>query len=92
MKNTDIKVEKMRITLKFFSSLMEYLPDMAEGNAIELTVGDNQTPNQLLDRYKVPREEAQMMMRNGVFLPPEARNQPLCDGDVLSIWPTIQGG
>ena len=71
---------------------MEYLPDTADGNAIELTVSDTQTPNQLLERYKVPREEAQMMMRNGVFLPVEARSQPLKEGDVLSIWPTIQGG
>ncbi len=71
---------------------MEYLPDTADGNAIELTVSDTQTPNQLLERYKVPREEAQMMMCNGVFLPVEARSQPLREGDVLSIWPTIQGG
>ncbi len=71
---------------------MEYLPETADGNSIELTVSDTQTPNQLLERYKVPREEAQMMMCNGVFLPVEARGQPLREGDVLSIWPTIQGG
>ncbi len=82
----------MKITIKFFSSLMDYLPDTAEGNALELTVSDNQTPNQLLDRYKVPHQEAQMMMCNGAFLPVEDRDRPLCDGDVLSIWPTIQGG
>lgn len=82
----------MKITIKFFSSLMDYLPDTAEGNALELTVSDTQTPNQLLDRYKVPHEEAQMMMHNGVFLPVENRNQPLQEGDVLSVWPTIQGG
>lgn len=82
----------MNITIKFFSNLMEYLPETADGNSIELTVSDTQTPNQLLERYKVPREEAQMMMCNGVFLPVEARGQPLREGDVLSIWPTIQGG
>ena len=82
----------MKITIKFFSSLMEYLPDTVDGNSIELTVSDAQTPNQLLARYQVPREEAQMMMRNGVFLPVEARGQPLKEGDVLSVWPTIQGG
>lgn len=82
----------MKITIKLFSNLMEYLPTTAKGNSIELTVSDIQTPNQLLERYKVPREEAQMMMCNGVFLPVEERGKPLREGDVLSIWPTIQGG
>ena len=82
----------MKIKVKFFSNLMDYLPDSAEGNTLALTVSDKQTPNQLLDRYKVPYEEAQMMMCNGVFLPVEERDSPLHEGDVLSIWPTIQGG
>ncbi len=82
----------MRITIKMFSSLMEYLPDGMNGNTLVLTVDDGQTPNQILERYKVPREEAQMMMLNGVFLAQEKRDQPLEEGDTLSIWPTIQGG
>lgn len=90
--NIKKEYKAVNITIKFFSSLMEYLPDTVDGNAIELTVSDTQTPNQLLDRYKVPREEAQMMMRNGVFMPIEERGNALQEGDVLSIWPTIQGG
>ena len=82
----------MKVTLKMFSSLMEYLPDGLDDNTLELTVDDKQTPYQILDRYKVPRNEVQMMMLNGVFLPEENRDQPLADGDSLSIWPTIQGG
>ena len=82
----------MKITVKFFSSLMNYLPDNIDGNTLELTVGEQQTPAQILDRYKIPHDEAQMMMRNGVFLPAENRDQPLQEGDILSIWPTIQGG
>ena len=82
----------MKVTLKMFSSLMEYLPDDLDDNTLELTVDDKQTPYQILDRYKVPRNEVQMMMLNGVFLPEENRDQPLADGDSLSIWPTIQGG
>jgi sulfur carrier protein ThiS len=82
----------MKITVKLFSSLMDYLPDNIDGNTLKLTVSDGQTPVQILDRYKIPHEEAQMMMCNGVFLPAEKRDQPLQEGDSLSIWPTIQGG
>ena len=71
---------------------MDYLPDSIDGNTLELTVSDEQTPVQILDRYKIPHDEAQMMMCNGVFLPAENRDQPLHEGDTLSIWPTIQGG
>ncbi len=71
---------------------MDYLPDTIDGNTLELTVSDKQTPVQILDRYKIPHEEAQMMMCNGVFLPAENRDKPLQEGDTLSIWPTIQGG
>ncbi len=82
----------MNITVKLFSSLMEYLPGDVDGNTLELSFNDDQTPHQIVDRYKVPREEVQMMMLNGVFLPEEQRDETLKDGDTLSVWPTIQGG
>lgn len=82
----------MTVTVKFFSSLMEYLPETVDGNSVEIPGAQGITPNQILDRYKVPYDEAQMMMRNGEFLPNENRDNPLQDGDKLGIWPTIQGG
>ena len=71
---------------------MDYLPADADGNSMELTAGDNTTPHQLMERYKIPLAEVQTMMRNGIFLPPEDRDKPLEHGDTLSIWPSIQGG
>ena len=82
----------MNITIKFFSSLMDYLPDNADGNSIDLSLQEAMSPHQILDRYSVPREEAQMIMLNGVFLPVEDREKSLQDGDTLSVWPAIQGG
>ena len=82
----------MNITLKLFSGLAEYLPPEAEGNALAVSAPASLTPHQLLDRYRLPHLEARVMMVNGAFLPPEQRDSPLRDGDVVSVWPSIQGG
>ena len=84
----------MKVTLKLFSGLMEYLPPDADGNALEISAPPSATltPHALIDRCRLPREQAKVVMRNGEFLPPEKRDLPLEDGDVISVWPSIQGG
>ncbi|MGR3913175.1 MAG: MoaD/ThiS family protein [Gammaproteobacteria bacterium] len=82
----------MKITLKLFSSLMEYLPDDADGNALEVHARAPLTPRMLIEKYRVPAAEARVVMVNGEFLPPDMRESPLQDGDVMSVWPSIQGG
>ncbi len=82
----------MKITLKLFSGLTEYLPPEAEGNTLAVSVPDSMTIEMLIDRYRVPRAEAQVVMVNGEFRPTEQRDLPLQDGDVISVWPSIQGG
>ncbi|MDD9858241.1 MAG: MoaD/ThiS family protein [Gammaproteobacteria bacterium] len=82
----------MKITLKLFSGLMEYLPPQADGNALEIDAPAAVTPHQLIDRYRLPRDAVRVVMRNGEFVPPDERDAPLQDGDVVSVWPSIQGG
>lgn len=82
----------MKITLKLFSGLAEYLPPEADGNALEVSAPDSMTAHGLIDQYRLPRREVQVMMVNGEFLPPHERDLPLRDGDVISVWPSIQGG
>ena len=82
----------MKIRLKLFSGLMEYLPPQTEGNVLEITISGSITAHMLLDRYNVPREEAQVVMLNGDFLPLDKRDLELNNGDVISVWPAIQGG
>ena len=82
----------MKVTIKFFSSLMEYLPANATDNSVEIVQASPVSPNQVLERYKIPEGEVQTMMINGVFLPPEKRDEPLSDGDTLTVWPALQGG
>ena len=82
----------MKITVKFFSSLMEYLPTNGTDNSIELNEAVAVSPLQIIDRYKIPHNEVRTMMKNGTFLPEQDRNISLEDGDVLTVWPAIQGG
>ena len=82
----------MKVTVKFFSSLMEYLPADAVDNSVEIVQGSPVSPNHVLERYKIPEAEVQTMMVNGVFLPPDKRGDPLSDGDTLTVWPALQGG
>ena len=82
----------MNITVKFFSSLMDYLPDEVDGNAVEVSSGAALSANAVLARFKVPAAEVRTVMKNGTFLPEDERDDPLADGDVLTVWPAIQGG
>ncbi len=82
----------MIVKLKLFSSLMEYLPDDSQGNTVEVSGNGPFSCNQLIDRYRIPREVVQVVMLNGEYLAPDLRDQPLTAGDTVSVWPSIQGG
>jgi len=83
----------MRITLKMYASLAQYLPEDAAENAVHLDVADRATPHQLIDAHGVPRDEAHLVLKNGVYVEPSDRDRPcLEDGDVLALWPPVAGG
>ena len=82
----------MEIKLKLFSSLMEYLPSTAEGNTVKISSASIMSCDDLISKYNIPHEAVQVVMVNGEFRAVELRSEPLADGDVVSIWPSIQGG
>ena len=84
----------MQITLKLYATLSDLLPSGAVKNAAPVTVEDGVTLNQIIDKYKVPRELAHLVLINGVFVCDTDRDQTgaLVDGDVLAIWPPVAGG
>ena len=71
---------------------MEYLPATADENFVSLNVVDGTTTREVLSQFKVPDEEIQTVMKNGVFQPEEGRDLPLEEGDTVTVWPSIQGG
>ena len=82
----------MKITLKLFATLAEYLPATATRNAVTLEVAETTTPNQLIARFSLPEREVHLVLVNGVYWASEARDTPLQPADVLAIWPPVAGG
>lgn len=84
----------MKITFKLYATLTDLLPGNAVANAVEIDVDESVTLNSLIDKYKVPRELAHLVLLNGVFICHEDREKPgfLTAGDTLAIWPPVAGG
>lgn len=71
---------------------MQHLPPAAVKHSVTLEVNDAVTPNQLIDRFSVPRSQVHLVLVNGVYLPEAERDKPLREGDALAIWPPVAGG
>ncbi len=84
----------MKITLKLFASLTDYLPPAAKyTNIVELDIAPEVTIMQLVEQYRLPEKQVHLVLVNGTYIAPELRaSRTLCEGDVLAIWPPIAGG
>jgi molybdopterin converting factor small subunit len=83
----------MKITLKLFASLAEYLPAGAVRNAVQVEVPSGASLNEIIDRHRVPRDLAHLVLVNGCFAAQENRDRTvLNEGDTLAIWPPVAGG
>lgn len=84
----------MNITLKLYATLSDLLPAGASDNAATVSVNEDASLNQIIDRFRVPRKLAHLVLINGVFVCETDRDQSgvLKDGDVLAIWPPVAGG
>ncbi len=82
----------MQVTFKLFATLMPYLPEGAKKNAVQLSIEPGTTIYQLLDRYKLPRDEIHLVLLNGKFQVEQDRENALSEGDTLAIWPPVAGG
>lgn len=84
----------MKITLKLFATLTDYLPAASRyTNIVELEVADGATILQVIEPYQLPPALVHLVLVNGKYIEPEKRTtQTLNEGDVLAIWPPIAGG
>ena len=83
----------MRITLKLFATLSDYLPPGTRDNRLSLDVDDSVTVQEILDRHQLPERLTHLVLINGVFVPPAERAaRRLAPDDQLAVWPLIAGG
>lgn len=83
----------MKITLKLYATLGEYLPADVQGNEIEVEVGKNATPHDVIEQFHVPRSMVHLVLLNGVYIAPDERAKSVMrTGDALAIWPPVAGG
>jgi molybdopterin synthase sulfur carrier subunit len=83
----------MRITLKLFATLTDYLPPHRDGNQVEIEVDPTASIRDILAPYGLPEKLVHLVLVNGHYIAPEARGtRTLQEGDALAVWPPIAGG
>ncbi len=88
----------MRITLRLYAMLGDYLPAEADGqrrkgNELPLELPEGATVQGVIDRFKLPSKLVRLVLVNGLYVPPRTREgYALAANDELAIWPPIAGG
>lgn len=83
----------IRVEFKLFADLMRYLPADARQQSTQVELPEGTTLHDLIDRFQVPREQAHLVVCNGIFIPPSQRDSHrLEDRDVIALWPPVAGG
>ena len=79
----------MKIEVRLFATLAAYLPDEGDGRSATLEVADPSTVADVIRSLRIPDDAPFLTMLNGRDA---TLDQPLADGDVLSLFPPLAGG
>ena len=83
----------MRITVKLYATLGDYLPAGSRNNRVDVEVAEAAAVDAVLQPFSLPPRLTHLVLVNGVFVPPEERASTLLsEGDTLAVWPPIAGG
>ena len=83
----------VKITLKLYAALGQYLPDHAVRNEAEIEIAAGTTLDDVLKNHGVPLEHCHLVLVNGVYIAPSERaDKVLTEADALAAWPPIAGG
>lgn len=83
----------MRLTVKLYATLGDYLPAGSRSNRAEVEVAPGSSVADALAPFALPERLTHLVLVNGVFVPPgERATTPLNEGDTLAVWPPIAGG
>ena len=76
----------MKITLKLYAGLSQYLPENAVGNKADITINPKVDLQGVLDFYGIPGEQILLVLVNGVYVPPVDRvGYTFAESDTLTV-------
>lgn len=79
----------MRIEVRLFATLADYLPAAGRGEGAALELPDGATLGDVVRRLGIPDDVPRLMLVNGMDAAPDHR---LESGDVVAIFPPLAGG
>ncbi len=79
----------MKVEVHLTATLRAYLPAGTAGDSVVLDVPDGTTVDQVVHSLRIPSELDRLTVVNGRDAAPD---QPLAEGDVLSVFPPLAGG
>lgn len=83
----------MKVRIKLFALLGQYLPPGAKDNQAEMEMADGATVSDLARRLNLPPEHCHLVLINGVYVSPGERDgRELSEGDTMAVWPPVAGG
>ncbi len=84
----------MRITVKLYASLSDYLPaDARKEHSVNVEFPDSMSLAQVVESMRLPAEHVHLVLLNGVYIEPGDRaSTTVADGDAVAVWPPIAGG
>jgi sulfur carrier protein ThiS len=83
----------MRVTVKLYATLADYLPPGSRNNRVEIEVAEPAAVDAVLQPFSLPPRLTHLVLLNGTYIAPEARaTTRLAEGDTLAVWPPIAGG
>lgn len=83
----------MKVTVKLYALLSDYLPAGAVDNQVELDLPEGTTPEAVFARFNLPRQYCSIVLVNGLYVEPSARGgHALRENDTLAVWPPVAGG
>jgi molybdopterin converting factor small subunit len=83
----------MKVNVKLYALLSDYLPANAVDNEISLDVADGTSPEDIFAKFNLPRQYCSIVLVNGLYIEPSERAEhALQENDTLAIWPPVAGG
>ena len=85
--------DTMRVTVKLYATLSDYLPVGSKNNRLEVEVAESVTVDAVLAPFLLPPKLTHLVLLNGVFIPHDERATTCArEGDTIAVWPPIAGG